>query len=403
MTLQAKPVKVLLVDDLEDNLIALEALLGRSEIEPLKACSGREALELLLVHDIALALIDVQMPELDGFELAELMRGAPRTQHIPIIFVTAGAWERNRLFRGYDAGAVDFLFKPIDPHILRHKVRTFASLYQQRLEIAEQLAALQRSEAEARSLKDELGRTLALNETFVAAVSHDLKNPVNAVLIATELLLSRCQPEDRRILDRARSSARRMANMIEQLFDLSRARLAGGVPLLLEPNVDLARLVEEAIAEVAVASPDRAPTLTRTGDSLGNWDSERVARVISNLLGNAVRHGASDSPIAVRVDGTRADQVTLEVENGGEVAPEILPELFSPFRGDSRRRRRGEGLGLGLFIVSEIVNAHGGTVAVRSERGKTTFTVLLPRRPPLASKVAEAEERPPLRLAEGNR
>jgi signal transduction histidine kinase len=401
MTYSPKPAKVLLVDDLAENLVALEALLGKSELELLKANSGREALELLLEHDIALALVDVQMPELDGFELAELMRGSPRTQHIPIIFVTAGAWERNRLFRGYDAGAVDFLFKPIDPHILRHKVGTFVSLYHQRLEIAEQLQALQRSEAETRSLKDELARTLELNETFVAAVSHDLKNPVNAILIATDLLLARCQPEDRRILDRARSSARRMANMIDQLFDLSRARLAGGVPISPQPNLDLTRLVDEAVAEVAAASPDQTCTFTYTGDTRGTWDPERIARVVSNLVGNAVRHGSMEAPVTVHVDGERRDLVTLEVRNRGEIPPELLPVLFAPFREGKHGRKRGEGLGLGLFIVSEIVAAHGGKVSVRSAEGSTTFSVALPRHA-LGAREPENEQRRP-RLAEGNR
>ncbi|HWA72679.1 MAG TPA: hybrid sensor histidine kinase/response regulator [Polyangiaceae bacterium] len=401
MTYSPKPAKLLLVDDLAENLVALEALLGKSDLELLKANSGREALELLLEHDIALALIDVQMPELDGFELAELMRGSPRTQHIPIIFVTAGAWERNRLFRGYDAGAVDFLFKPIDPHILRHKVGTFVSLYHQRLEIAEQLQALQRSEAETRSLKDELARTLELNETFVAAVSHDLKNPVNAILIATDLLLARCQPAERRILDRARSSARRMANMIDQLFDLSRARLAGGVQIAPQPNLDLARLVDEAVAEVAAASPEHTCTFTHTGDTRGTWDPERIARVVSNLVGNAVRHGATGTPVTVHVDGEQRDQVTLEVRNGGEIPPELLPVLFAPFGEGKHGRKRGEGLGLGLFIVSEIVTAHGGKVTVRSGEGSTTFNVALPRHASAAAEPEVDDRRQ--RLAEGNR
>src|SRR4051812_19602618 len=118
MKLKRDPVKFLIVDDIEENLVALEALLRREGLEILRARSGDEALELLLVHDVALALLDVQMPDMDGFALAELMRGAQRTRHVPIIFVTAAPQEQHREFRGYDAGAVDFLFKPIDPRIL---------------------------------------------------------------------------------------------------------------------------------------------------------------------------------------------------------------------------------------------------------------------------------------------
>src|SRR5580692_3636646 len=107
-------IKILLVDDTPENLTALEALLRQTGVEILRASSGAAALELLLVHDVSLALLDVQMPEMDGFELAELMRGMQRTKHVPIIFITAGLQEQHREFRGYDAGAVDFLFKPID-------------------------------------------------------------------------------------------------------------------------------------------------------------------------------------------------------------------------------------------------------------------------------------------------
>src|ERR1700754_1880365 len=116
MKLMKDPVKFLVVDDKEENLIALEALLRRDGLEILKARSGDEALELLLVHDVALALLDVQMPEMDGFELAEFMRGSDRTRRVPIIFVTAGPHDQQRVFKGYESGAVDFLFKPIEPH-----------------------------------------------------------------------------------------------------------------------------------------------------------------------------------------------------------------------------------------------------------------------------------------------
>src|ERR1700724_4673003 len=133
------PIKCLLVDDLEENLLALSALLARNDVQVLTARSGSEALELLLVHDFALAFLDVQMPEMDGFELAELMRGSERTRHVPIIFVTAGARERQRVFKGYESGAVDFIYKPIEAHILKNKADVFFELYRQRQLLAQEL------------------------------------------------------------------------------------------------------------------------------------------------------------------------------------------------------------------------------------------------------------------------
>src|SRR5215207_7194389 len=124
--------KCLIVDDLEENLLALGALLQGPNVELLRAQSGRQALELLLEYDVALALVDVQMPEMDGFELAELMRGSERTRRIPIIFVTAASREPSRAFKGYNAGAVDFLYKPIDPVILETKAAVFFELHRHR-------------------------------------------------------------------------------------------------------------------------------------------------------------------------------------------------------------------------------------------------------------------------------
>lgn len=132
------PVYVLLVDDLDDNLLSLEALLRRDDLVLLKARSGEEALELLLVHDVALGLLDVQMPGMDGFELAELMRGNERTRHVPIIFLTASTTDNQRKFRGYEAGAVDFIQKPIEWDILRSKANVFFDLYRQKQQIADQ-------------------------------------------------------------------------------------------------------------------------------------------------------------------------------------------------------------------------------------------------------------------------
>jgi len=173
----SEKVKFLLVDDKEENLVALSALLRRPDLEILSARSATEALELLLVHDVALAFLDVQMPEINGFELAELMRGSERSRHVPIIFVTAASREPHRVFRGYDAGAVDFLFKPIEPDILRHKAETFFQLHRQKQLLAEQLRKIEESEGLLRGVMDSTsaviyvksieGRYITANRSFI--------------------------------------------------------------------------------------------------------------------------------------------------------------------------------------------------------------------------------------------
>ncbi len=374
-------VKLLLVDDLEENLLALEALLARRDLELLKARCGTEALELLLIHDVALALIDVQMPELDGFELAELMRGRERTRGVPIIFVTAGPRESNRVFKGYDAGAVDFLFKPIDEHILRHKVDTFVELYRQRQQLAAHMERIRESESELRRVNEQLAATLRLNEMFVAAVGHDLRTPLNNVVMSAELLLQHASGgTDQRVLERLRANARRMSSMIDELFDLARARLSGGIAIAPQDSVDLLALAEKTAAELSAGQPKQRFELTHRGDMRGRWDPERITQVLSNLLGNALRHGDPQVQVQLDLDGTDPRALAFSVANRGEIAPEVLSCLFEPFRRGRERASKSEGLGLGLFIVHQIVLAHGGRIAAESQDGVTTFRVELPRR-----------------------
>src|SRR5665213_922504 len=168
--MRMKPrVKCLLVDDLGENLLALSKLVERDDVEVLSAHSGVEALEILLAHEVALALIDVQMPGMDGFELAELMRGSERTRAIPIIFVTAGIGDQSRVFKGYEAGAVDFLYKPVEPRVLRNKVDVFFELNRQRQQLSRDL--VERTE------------TLRLHEMFTAVLGHDLRNPLSGIMM----------------------------------------------------------------------------------------------------------------------------------------------------------------------------------------------------------------------------
>jgi two-component system, sensor histidine kinase and response regulator len=360
-------VKCLLVDDLEENLLALSALLRRDDVEILQARSGAEALELLLANEVALAFLDVQMPEMDGFELAELMRGSDRTRNVPIIFVTAGVRDQYRLFKGYDMGAVDFLYKPIDPHILKSKADVFFQLYLQKQQLARQL--------------EELTATLRLNELFTAVLGHDLRNPLSAILNAANLL-ERISKEDvvRQAATRMVSSGRRMSRMIDDMLDLTRARLGGGIPLRRQ-DTHIGRLVQRVIQEHQLSFPDGRFESYQEGDLAGYWDADRLAQVTSNLIGNAIEHGENQEPVVVKLNGTRTDSVTLAVTNTGVIPGEVLPHLFDPFRGGQRHLGRSEGLGLGLYIVQQIVLAHGGQVDVKTDAQRTTFIVRIPRRP----------------------
>lgn len=375
------PVRFLLVDDREENLLAIAEVLRRDGLELVAVRSGREALEALLRYDFALAIIDVQMPELNGVELAELMRGAERTQHVPIVLVTAGGRERGHWFRGCEAGAVDFLYKPIEPLLLRNKADTFFELYRQRQLLAEQLEEQQRAARDRERLTRELEHTLRLNELFVAAVGHDLRNPLAAILNATKLIARCSQEADTvRLAQAARHSAQRMQRMTGALFDLTRARLSGGIPIEPAP-LDLRPVAERVFEEQQLTAPTRQMHLKMGGDLAGCWDETRLAQVMSNLLGNAIEHGARDEGVELQLDGERSF-VEITVRSGGVIAPAALPTLFDPF---ARRGapRRSDGLGLGLFIVQQVALAHGGAVEVDSEPARgTTFSVRLPRQAP---------------------
>ena len=368
--------KVLVVDDLEENLLAMRALLESDVVEILTAKSGEEALELLLQYDIGLALLDVQMPGMDGFELAELMRGTERTRRVPIIFITAGSRDYKRVFQGYETGAVDYLLKPVEPHVLRSKVAIFVELHQQRRELADQITRLNEAREEREHLLAELRTTLSLNELFVGVVGHDLRGPLNAIMTSTTILEQvSTEPDVQEVAGRLRSIGLRMTRMINDLLDLTRARLGGGIPVAFQ-TISLEPLATTIVDETRLAHPTRTVQLDLRGDLEVTVDGDRLVQAMANLLANAAAHGKEGGVVEVVVDGTDRDEVVFWIENDGTVAAEDLPRLFDPFK-DSKGKTPG--LGLGLFIVDQIVKAHRGTVSATSEGGRTRFTVTVPR------------------------
>ena len=372
VNIETELISILVVDDVPQNIIAIEALLERPGLRILKAQSGQEALEILLVERVALALIDVQMPQMDGFELAELMRGSERTRAVPLIFLTAGARESKSWFRGYEAGAVDFLYKPIDETILRSKVNVFVELFAKQRQLSRQL--------------DELKAALSLNELFVAVLGHDLRNPLSAILNGAELLGKvSADPTVLRAAARIRSSSTRMADMVEQLLDVARIR-AGGLVLRYQ-QANLESLARKMAEELAAAHADAGVAISSRGDVNCEADPIRMSQVISNLLCNAWQHGSGQEPVELDLDGTVPTEVSFRIRNPGVIPEDDLPTIFQPFysRQDGHVRP-GQGLGLGLYIVRMFTEAHGGTVKVAVEGGThTVFTVTVPRLPATGS------------------
>jgi len=255
-----------------------------------------------------------------------------------------------------------------------HEIETAAA-------IANHLASVITRFAAVAKLED----TIRQNELFAGVLAHDLRNPLGAMTTAAQVLLMRKEgagtsaERDQRPLRRILSSGHRMTTMIDQLLDFTRARSGGGVEVY--PHAaDLTELLNQAVGELEVVHSEWNIQREVRGDQHGTWDSDRLLQVVSNVVANAGHHGRREAPISVRLDGTNRDRVSVEVHNQGAIPESLLPTLFDPFRSTKQRRDRSRGLGLGLFIVREIVHAHGGTVQVEtSEAFGTTFRIDLPR------------------------
>jgi signal transduction histidine kinase len=370
------PVNFLLVDDLEENLLALEALLQRDGLVCLKAHSGEEALEILLVHNVALALLDVQMPGMDGFQLAEFIRGSERARHIPIIFVTAGSADNRRRFRGYEAGAVDFIQKPIEPDVLRSKASVFFDLYQQRQQIQ-----AQRDELSAYA--EEL-RTVDRRKTeFIAMLAHELRNPIMAFSGGARLLKKQRDPaQAEEIRERMERQAFHLSRLIEDLTDIS--RIGQGKISLRPERIDLQTIVKSALETSQSQIDSAGHNLTLDLPEHTVWlhaDQTRIAQVVSNLLNNAAKYTPPGGKITVTARAD-VDVVTIVVSDNGIGVPADMQsrifEIFTQVQAEDARPQAG--LGIGLALVKQLVQLHGGSVTVASEgTGKgSAFAVQLP-------------------------
>lgn len=378
--------KLLIVDDLRENLQALSKIIEQDDREIYSALSGDEALALLLEHDFALAILDVMMPDMNGFELAELMRGAEKTRHIPIVFVSAGGKELNYAFKGYETGAVDFLHKPLDIAAVKSKVNVFVSLHQQRVKVKQQVEALEQSQRELHATQLELERALKMRDDFMSLVAHELRTPLNTLHLETQVRRLRLQRDGttaftpdylHAMVERDSRQIQSMIRLINDMVDVSRATT--GTLSIRTGAVNLAQLVTRIVSDFSQQAQVAGCciTLEIVPDVVGDWDEFRVEQILVNLITNALRYGGG-KPVSISFSFT-GNHVAIHVQDQGAGIPESEQQrIFEKFERLGNNQVK-EGLGMGLYIARQLAEAHGGNLSVGNTPGAgACFTLRLP-------------------------
>jgi PAS domain S-box-containing protein len=496
-------VDILVVDDQVEDLAAMRAVLCAPDVNVVTASSGPEALKHLLRQDFAVIVLDVLMPDMDGFELATLIKSRERSQHTPMVFLTADATDAKRLYRAYSVGAIDYLQKPVDPEIIRAKVAVFVDLFRKDRRILDQAKTLRESERRERELQiaelklaaerrynnlaeavpqivwtctpaglidysnrhfaeyagltparaknhgfldlahpddaaksraafesalargdeftfhcrlrrhdgvfrwhacrgvpererdgrivawlgvctdfEELHQAIHARDEFLSIASHELRTPLTALKLRVQGLQRNAKLDShvRERLDSVGRQTLRLERLISDLLDVS--RIATGHLTLDTENFDLldaAREVIDRMTERAVAQNCEV-RLTGEGDAHGTWDRVRIEQVITNLLDNALRHGAGH-PVSVQFE-RREDAVAFAVvDQGNGIAASDLSRIFERFE-RAEGQRGSDGLGMGLYIARQIVEAHGGKIHAESAPARgAAFHVVLPLAP----------------------
>ncbi len=405
--------KILLVDDREDNLFSLETILEADGYAFTKCTSGRQALKVLLKeHDFALILMDVKMPTLNGFETAALIYEREKLKHIPIIFITANNYGEENVFKGYRSGAVDYIYKPINPELLRTKVSVFVDLFEKtrqlRLQeqkltamnkkLQEEIKDRQASELKIRELNEELLLNITHLENanqeldrFAFMASHDLQEPLRKIRMFSDLVYTRNEDllpaSGKEHLRKIQTSASRMQTLIQDILMFSRISTVKEPYTLVDLNTlfeelraDMSELIEEKNAELIV---DKLPSI--------RCNARLMTMLFSNLLNNSLKYVYKGVTPVIRItyeiSNTKSGKMSTASEkhcrifmedNGIGFDQQYADLIFGMFK-RLHHHTEYEGTGIGLTLCKKIAEVHSGSISARSKVGKgSTFIVSLP-------------------------
>lgn len=377
---------ILLVDDQPENLVAVEALLQERDRNLVKASSGREALRCLLDWDFAVILLDVQMPVMDGFETATLIHERERSRATPIIFLTAALTSEEQVFRGYSVGAVDYMFKPFIPEILKAKVSVFVELYRAQAQLQRQAEELGEKEREMRRLADE--RALLLRqleyrnaelEAFAYTVAHDLTAPLRTMEGFGQILLeeeeARLDDEGKKHLQYVVDAGRKMSRMVNALLDLSRLSRRD----VHRSETDLSEVARTIADELKRSETGRQVSFSIVPGLVVDADPEMVPIILRNLIGNAWKFTARQPKASIEI-GTawkNRQRMFFVRDNGAGFDMNHAKRLFTPFQ-RLHSEQDFPGTGVGLATVYRVIELHGGRIWAEGEVGKgaTVFFTL---------------------------
>lgn len=383
---QAQKVNILVVDDLQEKLLVYKTILEDLDQNIILARSGEEALRYVLQNEFAVILLDVNMPGMDGFETASLIRGRKKSSRTPIIFLTAFTDEIN-IAQGYASGAVDYLPTPVVPEVLKAKIKVFIELFQMRQQAA--------SQAEERALRTAAEEADKKKDEFLAILAHELRNPLAPLRNALHVLQSpQATPDLIQIsYQMMEQQLAHLVRLVDDLMDVSRIT-RGKIELKLE-NIFLAEAIELAVETVRPLVEERGHKLeVEIPDKsiLVKADMVRLSQIFSNLLNNAVKYTNHGGQIKLSINLEKENIIISISDTGVGIPEEKLDKVFDLFmQVDASLTRSQGGLGIGLTLVKKLVELQNGHISVKTEgiNKGSTFTVVFPRIKAVAKNITE--------------